>query len=382
MIDRRDLLTLIGGTAGSAVLATSASGRMLKTAMLGSGALRSGTGPHRRGGSVINGNLVAQIDPATPLAPEMAAQVRSAGLTAFKLTLGGSGKQGMSETDAQIADIRSGIAINPSVFMQIRTAGDFAVARRTNRTGIIFSFEAAEMLEGRVENIDRFRQAGVLVMGLSYNVATPFASGVLAPVSTGLTNLGREAVRRMNDRGVTLDLSHSDEASSMAAVSVSAAPPLITHAGCSAVHPHPRNKSDALLRALAAKGGVVGIYELSFLVAAPRQPVLEDYLAHLVHALNVCGEDHVGIGTDGSMTPFDTSAERMAVWNQLVEQRKRAGVGAPGEGPPPFVVGLNRPDRTLIIGDALLKRGYKSRIVDKVLGRNFERVFRETWTAS
>ena len=66
--------------------------------------------------------------------------------------------------------------------------------------------------------------------------------------------------------------------------------PLITHAGCAAVHPNLRNKSDALLRALADKGGVVGIYELSFLVAPPAQPTLEDYLAHLVHALNLCGE--------------------------------------------------------------------------------------------
>jgi membrane dipeptidase len=186
----------------------------------------------------------------------------------------------------------------------------------------------------------------------------------------------------MNALGVTVDLSHSDEPSSIAALAASSRPALITHAGCAAVHPHPRNKSDALLRALAAKGGVIGIYELSFLVASPAQPVLDDYIAHLVHALNVCGEDHVGIGTDGLLTPFDTSPESMKEWDADIARRKATGVGAPGEGPPPFVIGLNRPDRYAVIADALRRRGYSGRIVDKILGDNFQRAFKETWAVA
>jgi membrane dipeptidase len=332
-----------------------------------------------RASTIIDGNLVAPIDGTTPLDAATSAQVRSSGLTAFKMTLGGSGNQNKAQTEAELADLATGIAINPDLFMTITTAEDFDRAKRSGRTGVIFSFEAGEMLEGRIENIDHFRSADVLVMGLSYNSVTPFASGVLAPRSTGLTELGRQAVRRMNALGVTIDVSHSDETSSMDALAVSTKPLLITHAGCAAVHPNPRNKSDALLRALADKGGTVGIYELSYLAAPPAQPTLNDYLAHLVHALNVCGEDHVGIGTDGLLTPFDTSPESMRVWNAEIARRKATGVGAPGEGPPPFVIGLNRPDRYAVIGDALRRRGYPSRTVDKILGTNFERVFRETW---
>lgn len=368
-MNRRRAIKLVSGVLGATLLAP----------RFQASAARKPSPRSDRTVTIIDGNLVAPIDGTTPLDAATAAQVRSSGLTAFKMTLGGSGNRNKAATDAQLADLVRGIAINPDVLMTITSPGDFDRAKRSGRTGVILSFEAGEMLEGRIENIDYFRSAGVLVMGLSYNRVTPFASGVLAAKSTGLTDLGRQAVHRMNALGVTIDVSHSDERSSMDALVASAKPLLITHAGCAAVHPNPRNKSDALLRALAEKGGVVGIYELSYLVPPPAQPTLGDYLAHLVHALKICGEDHVGIGTDGFLTPFDTSPESMKEWNAEIARRKATGVGLPGEGPPPFVIGLNRPDRYAVIGDALRRRSYPSRTVDKVLGTNFERVFRETW---
>ncbi len=366
---RRQALGLAGGAAASVFVA---SGSRTSAAHFPPGE----TGEQA---SIIDGNLVAPIDPATKLDAATSAQIRSARLTAFKLTLGGSGNRTKAETDSDIADLAKAIAINPDLFMKVTTIDDLAAANRKRLTGIIYSFEAGEMLEGRIDNIDHFRSAGVVVMGLSYNRSTPFASGVLAPRSTGLTELGRQAVQRMNAVGVTVDVSHSDELSSSDAIAASSKPITITHAGCAAIHSHPRNKSDFLLRALALKGGVVGIYELSFLAPPPAQPTLNDYLSHLVHALNVCGEDHVGIGTDSTITPFDTSPESMKDWNATVERRKKSGIGAPGEGPPPFVIGLNRPDRYAIISAALRQRGYSSRIADKVLGQNFERVFKATW---
>ena len=131
-----------------------------------------------------------------------------------------------------------------------------------------------------------------------------------------------------------------------------------------------------------AKGGVIGIYELSFLARAPQQPTLNDYLRHLTHALKICGEDHVGVGSDALLMPFDTSPESMVEWNKDIAARKASGVGAPGEGPPPFVIGLNRPNRYRVIADALGRRSYKGRVIDKILGLNFQRVFAETWMSS
>jgi membrane dipeptidase len=331
---------------------------------------------------VIDGNLAAPWDDEKPLDPAAKAEFRASGLTAFKQTLGGPGNRTKAQTDEEVAELQAVIKRDADLLFQVTKAADFASAKQAGKIGVIFSFEAGEMLEGQIDAIDHFRAQGVLVMGLSYNRQTPFASGTMVPSSaaTGLTPLGREAVQRMNAQGVTIDVSHSDEQSSFGALEASAKPLLITHAGCAAVHPHPRNKSDALLKALADKGGVVGIYELSYLTSPPdRQPKLEDYLAHLTHALDVCGEDHVGIGSDSQLTRFVVTPESLKAWKETNAARKAAGVAAPGEGPLPFVIGLNRSDRCRVIAEALHKKGYGDRIIEKVLGSNFQRVFNETW---
>jgi membrane dipeptidase len=145
------------------------------------------------------------------------------------------------------------------------------------------------------------------------------------------------------------------------------------------VQAHPRNKSDALLRGLARNGGVVGIYELSYINTRSPQPTLDDYMAHLTHALDVCGEDHVGIGSDAILTEFEVTPESIKAWNEDIARRKAAGIAAPGEGPLPFVVGLNRSDRSRVIAEAMEARGCSIGVIEKVLGRNFLRVFEETW---
>ncbi|MDI1280345.1 membrane dipeptidase [Brevundimonas sp.] len=334
-----------------------------------------------RNAMVIDGNLVGPFDDTAALDPATAEQVRSSGLTAFKMTIGGSAG-GYDEVNTDLTAFDTAISLSPDVYMKIRTADDLLLARRTSRVGVIYSFEAAEMLDGRLETIDHFSARGVRVMQLGYNTVSPFASGVMVPQpSSGLTALGHEAVARMNSLGVTLDLSHADERSTLGAISASVRPVAVTHAGCDAVHPHPRNKSDAVLKAVADSGGIVGIYGLSYISPGPAQQSLDDYLAHMIHALSVCGEDHVGIGSDALLTAFDTSADSMAQWDASIAARAAAGVAAPGEGRPPFVTGLNRPDRPALIARALLERGYPVRVVEKVLGANFQRVFAETWRA-
>jgi len=329
--------------------------------------------------TIIDGNLVAPLDADRPLDDATAAQVRSSGLSALKMTLGGASGS-FADAQAEITSLDHAIGANPRTYLKVVTAHDIEVAKRTGRVGIIFSFETATMLSGDPANVGRFAERGVRVMGLTYNRSTPFASGVMDDsASQGLTPLGRDAIAEMNLHQVTLDLSHTDEPSSLAAIAASRQPAAITHAGCSAVCPHPRNKSDRLLRALSDRGGVIGIYELCFISAGPGQQTLADYAAHMLHALRICGEDHVGIGSDALLTSFDTSPAAMVEWNKDILARKTAGVAAPGEGRPPFVMGLNRPDRSFIIADELARRRVPMRVIEKILGGNFQRVFMETW---
>lgn len=310
--------------------------------------------------------------------PEVVAQIRAAGVTAVKTTMGGFNAS-FEDTVAEISAYQAAVEANPHVFMQIREADDFAACKRDGRFGIVFSFESATCLGDKLDNIDLFRGLGVRVMQLSYNLPSPFGAGVLSPPGSGLTELGRQAVERMNKLGVALDLSHANPATTTAAMAASKKPVLMTHGGCSAIHPHPRNKSDEQLRALADKGGVFGIYDLFYLAPSPRQPNLDDYMAHMAHALKVCGEDHVGIGSDAGFGAFPTTPESLAEWDKEQQRRNATGVAAPEEDRYPYTEGLNRADRTLVIADALLRRGYSERVAEKVLGANFVRAFREIW---
>ncbi len=184
----------------------------------------------------------------------------------------------------------------------------------------------------------------------------------------------------MNRLGIAVDLSHANPETTSDVLALSAKPPVMTHAGCAAIHAHPRNKSDEQLRALAARGGVVGIFDLPYLTASPRQPTVEDYMEHLEHALKVVGEDHVGIGSDVGIDPFDTSAKGMAAFSKELEERRKAGLSAPEEDRPTYVEGLNTPRRIEIIADQLLKRGYPPAVAEKVVGANFARVFADIWS--
>ena len=330
---------------------------------------------------VIDGNCLVAMEEDGSLPPEFVEMIRGSGLTAIKASIGGFDSP-FEETNREIGRYERCIATHPDLLMQVKSYEDLATAKKTGRLGIIFSFEEVAVFESKLERIDLFADRGVRVMQLSYNLPSPFASGVLsAQPSEGLTPLGREAVARMEAKGVTVDLSHADGPSTLEVLEVATKPVLITHAGCTAVHPHPRNKSDDELRRLAKNGGVMGIYDLPYLTASGHQPNLDDYLQHLDHALKVCGEEHVGIGSDQATCPFDTSPEAMADYNKHEEERHRKGVAAPEEDRPLYVEGLNRVDRTRVISEEMLKRGYGERVTAKVLGENFARVFRETWGA-
>jgi len=124
---------------------------------------------------------------------------------------------------------------------------------------------------------------------------------------------------------------------------------------------------------------VIGIYDLPYLTASPRQPTIDDYMAHLTHALEVAGEEHVGVGSDVGIAPFDSSPAGMAEFSRELKERRAAGLSAPEEDRPTYVVGLNIPRRMEVIADRLLSRGYSAAVTEKVLGANFARVFTRIW---
>jgi membrane dipeptidase len=284
--------------------------------------------------------------------------------------------QAIAATDTAIRERFS------TTLMKVESVADIRKARGAGKIGVIYNLQDSTAHEGNAANVKKLAALGVRVMQLSYNKRNLAADGCLERSNAGLSDFGRDLVAEINQANVVLDLSHSGQRSTAEGIAASKAPPTITHSSCRALVDNPRNTFDAEMRTIAEKGGVFGVYLMPFL-RAKGQPGTEDLLRHLEHAVNVCGEDHVGIGTDNVLNGFVINDETRNQQRRAFEQRHKAGIAAPGEAPDVFylVEGYNDMARFDRIGADLRKRGWSSARVEKVLGGNFVRLFEEVWKA-
>jgi membrane dipeptidase len=318
-------------------------------------------------------------DMDAPPTAETLAAVRQSGITAINFTISDQTFEG---TVANISALEMLVEQHPEAFLIVRRHSDIARAKRENKVGIMPGFQYTAFLEEKPDRIEMFRQLGVRIMQLTYNNRSLFGDGCLEPGNAGLSKAGIAAVKKMNDLGVAIDLSHSGYRTTSEGIAASAKPVLITHSGCAAVYAHPRNKPDEILKAIADRGGYFGVYLMPYVVASPTVPTREHVLDHIVHAINVCGADHVGIGSDGSIQKTVLTDEQKAAFDQDIARRKQLGIGAPGEDRYPYVPDLNGPDHMEVIAIELSKRGQPTAVIEKVMGANFQRVIGEIWGAS
>ena len=267
----------------------------------------------------------------------------------------------------------------PQAFLVVRLPADIARAKREKKLGILPGFQYTGFLEEEPSRILTFRRLGVRIMQLTYNNRGVFGDGCLEPGNAGLSKAGHAALRTMNDIGVAVDLSHSGYRTTSEAIESSSKPALITHSGCAAIYQHPRNKPDTILKELADHGGYFGVYLMPYLVASPTVPTHENVMQHVLHAINVCGAEHVGIGSDGSIQAITLTPEEQKAFDADIARRKQLGIGAPGEDRYPYVPDLNGPSHMEMIAVELQKRGQPSSVIEKVLGANFQRIIGEIW---
>jgi membrane dipeptidase len=314
-----------------------------------------------------------------PLDGEMIGNAVESGITAVNLTVS---RGTYADSVGAIAGWMDRIERYPDAFAQARTVGDILRAKDDRKLGIVFGFQDTTPFEGGLDPIETFLGLGVKVTQLTYNVRNLVGDGCLEPANGGLTRYGHAVVERMNELGMLVDLSHCGQRTTAEGIAASRAPVAITHSGCNAVARHPRSKDDAELRAMADGGGVIGIYLMPFLTPG-RVPLRDDVLDHIEHAIDVCGEDHVGIGSDLSTTPIDGSEDYWAAHRQFVSQRIERGVAAPNEDPEILftVEDLNSHRRMELIADGLAARGHPDGRIEKVLGGNWLRLFGEVWRA-
>lgn len=264
--------------------------------------------------------------------------------------------------------------------VRVHTADDILRAKADGKIGVIYGFQNATMVGDDAAWVDTFGDLGVRCVQLTYNPENQLGGGSLVPDTTGLKDFGREVIDRLNANGMMVDLSHSNRQTCLDAAGYSDRPISVNHTGCRALVDIPRNKSDEEMRAVAEKGGYVGIYFMPFLDLETEADTA-DVVRHIDHAIQVCGEDHVGIGSDGTTTGLDDlAAYRRAVRAQN-EERHRLGIAAEGERLDmiPIIPDLSGPEKFRRLADALAAHGYSEARIDKILGLNFLRFAREVW---
>jgi membrane dipeptidase len=236
-----------------------------------------------------------------------------------------------------------------------------------------------------------FAALGVRIVQLAYMTANLLADGCLEERNAGLTAFGGAVIRELNANRVLIDLSHVGDRSTLEAIDASVVPVAFTHANARALSPSPRNKTDEAIRALAARGGVVGLSSLpSFVSEDPRDATLERYLDHFDHIVDLVGLEHVGLGLDfveghvpGSLQPraprwggANLPAGSVGLAKMLPERlRDRAAELIYL----PYAPGIQGSTELPNVTEGLLRRGYRDDDVRAILGGNWLRIFKQVW---
>jgi len=247
----------------------------------------------------------------------------------------------------QIDALDRAISVAPDRLVKARSAAEVEAAGARGAVAALLGIEGAHALEGELEQLERFARRGVRYLGLCHFSANEVcypAYGRGRREGEGLTPFGREVVRRCEDLGVIIDLAHINRQGFLEACAMARRPLMVSHTGVAGAFAHWRNIDDAQLRAVADKGGCVGvIFCPRFLGGDGLAPVVR----HLQHIVDVAGEDAPALGSD---------------WDGFIVPTRD----------------LCDPAHLPLLTDALLQAGWSERAITKLLRDNALRVLRDS----
>ncbi|MDH5760412.1 MAG: membrane dipeptidase [Gemmatimonadota bacterium] len=264
------------------------------------------------------------------------------------------------------------LAAHPDLFVKATSVAHVDEARAAGRMAVFYLYQNSEQFGGDLDRVEMFHRLGVRSSQITYNERNRAGVGCRAEGDDGgLTDFGRALVERMNALGMLVDLSHANMPTMADTIAHSAAPVIISHTACDAVYPHLRNTTDANLRALAERGGVAGICQLRPFLTHEKADNLHAYFDHLDHAVQVCGVEHVCVGSDRDHRVIVMTPEYEA------ELRAEEGSQVTSSELPYFIDELNGPRRMEVVWDGLVGRGYSEDQVERIMGRNLYRLYAE-----
>lgn len=261
---------------------------------------------------------------------------------------------------------------HPQLFRLVDDIRDLDGAKAERRIAMIMGFQNAAPFETAAD-VAVFHGLGVRSAQLTYNSQNRIGSGSTDRADGGVSSYGAEIVRAMNAAGMLVDVSHSGDRTTLDAIALSSRAIAITHSNCRALADHPRNKTDEAIRALAAKGGVMGITGVRNFVRTTEPTNVGHIVDHIEHVARLTGIEHVGIGSDADLNgyddmPPDQYARLKALYTASYAFRDRLDTD-----------GYDHPRKIYDLTEELIRRRHSDADIALILGGNFRRLLGATW---
>ena len=301
--------------------------------------------------------------------------IRESGIDVFHPAVGMGGPGVQLDAMSHMAFYNGLVADYPDLLMRIDSVGDIDQLRQTDKTGIILGVQNSDHFQA-VEDVKRYYFAGQRISQLTYNTQNMIASGSTDRADGGISDFGESIVKAMNEIGMAVDVSHCGDQTSLDAFELSAKPVLVTHSNCRALSiGHPRCKTDEAIKAMAARGGVMGVTAVRNFVKVDEPTTIEHYIDHMDHIVKLVGIDYVGIGTDSDLKGYD------ALPKEIYDQLKAGYKSSYSFRDKIDIEGLDHPKKMYDLTEALIRRGYSDDNIRAILGENFRRVLGEIWVS-
>lgn len=260
-----------------------------------------------------------------------------------------------------------------TVMMPIRQTEDIQAAKEYGKLGVILGLQNTAAIEEDLDLIPVLKGMGIRIMELTCNERNYVADGCFERVDAGLTRFGVEVIRRMNEHGIVIDVSHAGPQSTIEAIQRSDGPVAIMHSNCEALYDYPVNKTDEQIKLLAEKGGVFGCSFWPLLFRKGMKATLSDYVDSIDHVVDLVGINFVSVASDFFI---NRSKKELQKYHG---GRSKSWWTVEVDWPIEMPNGLRDPEDCPNITVELVKRGYSERDILKILGGNLMRLFEQVW---
>ena len=302
------------------------------------------------------------------------APYKDSGINVFHIAIGTGGPDAYLETLKFLSGYDSFLARHDAWFARVETPSRLDGIKASGKVGILLGIQNAEHFR-KVDDVDYFYGLGQRVSQLTYNARTLIGNGSPERRDDGLSDFGVGIVERMNKVGMAVDVSHCGDKTTLDAFEVSKKPVLITHSNCRTLNPnHPRCKTDEAIKAMAAKGGVMGITEVRMFISPTEPTGMDAMLDHYDHVAKLVGVEHLGVGSDIDLLGYD------AMPPDEYKQLKAGYKSSYGFRDKIDIDGYKFAKRPFDLAEALIRRKYGDADIEAILGGNFRRVLKEIWT--